>query len=150
MDFISFDELIIIVVIALLVLGPAKTFKLMFSVGQLFAKAKNYLNSVKTQLQLDEIRQEVSSIKENDFHEVVNKISPVPSKSTAQGKRQWTVTADDFKETPKDKTSSHDEDTSKSDLNKTDRNQEKAEADLILRIEKLEQEIALLKQRVAR
>lgn len=47
MDFISFDELIIIVVVALLVLGPAKTFKLMFSVGQIFAKSKNYLNSVK-------------------------------------------------------------------------------------------------------
>lgn len=150
MDFISFDELIIIVVIALLVLGPAKTFKLMFSVGQLFAKAKNYLNSVKTQLQLDEIRQGVSSIKENDFHEAVNRISPVLSKSTAQGKRQWTVTADDFKETPKDKTSSHDEDTSKSTLNKSDSNQDKVDADLILRIEKLEQEIALLKQRVAR
>ena len=150
MDFISFDELIIIVVIALLVLGPAKTFKLMFSVGQLFAKGKNYLNSVKTQLQLEEIRQGVSSIKENDFHEVVNRISPVPSKSTAQGKRQWTVTADDFNETPKDKTSSHDEDTSKSTLYNSDSNQDKSETDLILRIEKLEQEIALLKQRVAR
>lgn len=80
MDFISFDELIIIVVVALLVLGPAKTFKLMFSVGQLFAKAKSYLNSVKTQLQLDEIRHTFSSVKENDFHEVVNRISPIPTK----------------------------------------------------------------------
>ena len=150
MDFISFDELIIIVVIALLVLGPAKTFKLMFSVGQIFAKAKSYLNSVKTQLQLDEIRQSVSSIKENDFHEVVNRISPVPTKSNAQGKRQWTVSAEDFKETPSDKTTTQDEDTSKSALNKSDRNQKKSDADLILRIEKLEQEIALLKERVAR
>lgn len=150
MDFISFDELIIIVVIALLVLGPAKTFKLMFSVGQIFAKAKSYLNSVKTQLQLDEIRQSVSSIKENDFHEVVNRISPVPTKSNAQGKRQWTVSAEDFKETPSDKTTTQDEDTSKSALNKSDRNQKKSDADLILRIEKIEQEIALLKERVAR
>lgn len=150
MDFISFDELIIIVVIALLVLGPAKTFKLMFSAGQLFAKAKNYLNSVKTQLQIDEIRQGVTSIKENDFHEVVNRISPVPTKSSTQGKRQWTVTADDFKETPSDKITPHDEDSSKADLNKTDHNQDMTEADLILRIEKLEQEIALLKERVAK
>ena len=150
MDFISFDELIIIAVIALLVLGPAKTFKLMFSVGQLFAKAKNYLNSVKTQLQIDEIRQGVSSIKENDFHEVVNRISPEPTKSNAQGKRQWTVSAEDFKEATSDKSTTQDEDTSKSDLNKSDRNQKKADADLILRIEKLEQEIALLKERVAR
>lgn len=80
MDFISFDELIIIVVVALLVLGPAKTFKLMFSVGQIFAKSKNYLNSVKTQLQLDEIRHNFPSVKENDFHDVVNRISPIPTK----------------------------------------------------------------------
>ncbi len=100
MDFISFDELIIIVVVALLVLGPAKTFKLMFSVGQIFAKAKIYLNSVKTQLQLDEIRHNFSSVKENDFHEVVNRISPIPTKSNTQGKKQWTVSAEDFKESP--------------------------------------------------
>lgn len=122
----------------------------MFSAGQFLAKAKNYLNSVKTQLQIDEISQGVTSIKENDFHEVVNRISPVPTKSSTKGKRQWTVTADDFKETPSDKTTPHDEDSSKADLNKTDRNQDITEADLILRIEKLEQEIALLKQRVAR
>lgn len=145
MDFISFDELIIIVVVALLVLGPAKTFKLMFSVGQLFAKAKIYLNSVKTQLQLDEIRQSVSSVKENDFHEVVNRISPVPTKGNTQGKRQWTVSAEDFKEAPSDKSTTQGKDTSKTELHK-----DKADADLILRIEKLEQEIALLKERVAR
>lgn len=145
MDFISFDELIIIVVVALLVLGPAKTFKLMFSVGQLFAKSKNYLNSVKTQLQLDEIRHTFSSVKENDFHEVVNRISPIPTKSNTQGKKQWTVSADDFKEEPSDKSTTHDEDVSKTALH-----QDKTDANLILRIEKLEQEIALLKERVAK
>lgn len=145
MDFISFDELIIIVVVALLVLGPAKTFKLMFSVGQLFAKAKSYLNSVKTQLQLDEIRHTFSSVKENDFHEVVNRISPIPTKSNTQGKKQWTVSADDFKEAPSDKYTTHDEDISKTALH-----QDKTDANLILRIEKLEQEIALLKERVAK
>ena len=88
MDFISFDELIIIVVVALLVLGPAKTFKLMFSVGQLFAKAKSYLNSVKTQLQLDEIRHNFSSVKENDFHEVLNRISPIPTKKSLGAKSE--------------------------------------------------------------
>lgn len=150
MDFISFDELIIIVVVALLVLGPAKTFKLMFSVGQLFAKAKIYLNSVKTQLQLDEIRQSVSSVKENDFHEVVNRISPIPTKSNSQGKRQWTVSAEDFKEAPSDKSTTQDKDTSKTALDKTELHKDKTDADLILRIEKLEQEIALLKERVAR
>lgn len=150
MDFISFDELIIIVVVALLVLGPAKTFKLMFSVGQLFAKAKIYLNSVKTQLQLDEIRQSVSSVKENDFHEVVNRISPVPTKGNTQGKRQWTVSAEDFKEAPSDKSTTQGKDTSKTALDKTELHKDKADADLILRIEKLEQEIALLKERVAR
>lgn len=145
MDFISFDELIIIVVVALLVLGPAKTFKLMFSVGQLFAKAKSYLNSVKTQLQLDEIRHTFSSVKENDFHEVVNRISPIPTKSNTQGKKQWTVSDDDFKEAPSDKSTTHDEDVSKTALH-----QDKTDANLILRIEKLEQEIALLKERVAK
>lgn len=145
MDFISFDELIIIVVVALLVLGPAKTFKLMFSVGQLFAKAKSYLNSVKTQLQLDEIRHTFSSVKENDFHEVVNRISPIPTKSNTQGKKQWTVSAEDFKESPSDKSTTHDEDVSKTALH-----QDKTDANLILRIEKLEQEIALLKERVAK
>lgn len=145
MDFISFDELIIIVVVALLVLGPAKTFKLMFSVGQIFAKAKNYLNSVKTQLQLDEIRHNFPSVKENDFHDVVNRISPIPTKSKTQGKRQWTVSAEDFKEAPSDKTSTHNEDVSKTALH-----QDKTDANLILRIEKLEQEIALLKERVAK
>ena len=145
MDFISFDELIIIVVVALLVLGPTKTFKLMFSVGQIFAKAKIYLNSVKTQLQLDEIRQSVSSVKENDFHEVVNRISPIPTKSNTQGKRQWTVSAEDFKEAPSDKATTQEKGTSKTELHK-----DKTDADLILRIEKLEQEIALLKERVAR
>ena len=145
MDFISFDELIIIVVVALLVLGPAKTFKLMFSVGQIFAKAKNYVNSVKTQLQLDELRQSVSSIKENDFHEVVNRISPIPTKSNTQGKRQWTVSAEDFKDAPSDRSTTKVKDTSKTELHK-----DKTDADLILRIEKLEQEIALLKERVAR
>lgn len=150
MDFISFDELIIIVVVALLVLGPAKTFRLMFSVGQIFAKAKSYLNSVKTQLQLDEIRQSVSSIKENDFHEVVNRISPIPTKSNTQGKRQWTVSAEDFKETPADKSTTEVEDISKTALDKKELHKDKTDADLILRIEKLEQEIALLKERVAR
>lgn len=150
MDFISFDELIIIVVVALLVLGPAKTFKLMFSVGQIFAKAKIYLNSVKTQLQLDEIRQSVSSVKENDFHEVVNRISPIPTKSNSQGKRQWTVSAEDFKEAPSDKSTTQGKDTSKTELDKTELHKDKADADLILRIEKLEQEISLLKERVAR
>lgn len=145
MDFISFDELIIIVVVALLVLGPAMTFKLMFSVGQLFAKAKSYLNSVKTQLQLDEIRHTFSSVKENDFHEVVNRISPIPTKSNTQGKKQWTVSAEDFKESPSDKSTTHDEDVSKTALH-----QDKTDANLILRIEKLEQEIALLKERVAK
>lgn len=145
MDFISFDELIIIVVVALLVLGPARTFKLMFSVGQLFAKAKSYLNSVKTQLQLDEIRHTFSSVKENDFHEVVNRISPIPTKSNTQGKKQLTVSADDFKEAPSDKSTTHDEDISKTALH-----QDKTDANLILRIEKLEQEIALLKERVAK
>lgn len=145
MDFISFDELIIIVVVALLVLGPAKTFKLMFSVGQLFAKAKIYLNSVKTQLQIDEIRHNFSSAKENDFHEVVNRISPIPTKSNTQGKKQWTVSAEDFKESPSDKSTTHDEDVSKTALH-----QDKTDANLILRIEKLEQEIALLKERMAR
>lgn len=145
MDFISFDELIIIVVVALLVLGPAKTFKLMFSVGQIFAKAKIYLNSVKTQLQLDEIRHNFSSVKENDFHEVVNRISPIPTKSNTQGKKQWTVSAVDFKESPSDKSTTHDEDVSKTALH-----QDKTDANLILRIEKLEQEIALLKERVAK
>lgn len=145
MDFISFDELIIIVVVALLVLGPARTFKLMFSVGQLFAKAKSYLNSVKTQLQLDEIRHTFSSVKENDFHEVVNRISPIPTKSNTQGKKQWTVSAEDFKESPSDKSTTHDEDVSKTALH-----QDKTDANLILRIEKLEQEIALLKERVAK
>lgn len=145
MDFISFDELIIIVVVALLVLGPAKTFKLMFSVGQLFAKAKIYLNSVKTQLQIDEIRHNFSSVKENDFHEVVNRISPIPTKSNTQGKKQWTVSAEDFKESPSDKSTTHDEDVSKTALH-----QDKTDANLILRIEKLEQEISLLKERVAR
>lgn len=145
MDFISFDELIIIVVVALLVLGPAKTFKLMFSVGQLFAKAKIYLNSVKTQLQLDEIRHNFSSVKENDFHEVVNRISPIPTKSNTQGKKQWTVSAEDFKESPSDKSTTHDEDVSKTALH-----QDKTDANLIFRIEKLEQEIALLKERVAK
>lgn len=144
MDFISFDELIIIVVIALLVLGPAKTFKLMFSVGQIFAKAKNYLNSVKTELQLDEIRQSVSSIKENDFHEVVNRLSPTPASTHSNGKRQWTVTQEDFKETTSDKSTAHDEGSSDSSLNK-----DETDADLILRIEKLEQEIAVLKEKVA-
>lgn len=150
MDFISFDELIIIFVVALLVLGPAKTFKLMFSVGQLFAKAKIYLNSVKTQLQLDEIRQSVSSVKENDFHEVVNRISPIPTKSNTQGKRQWTVSAEDFKEAPSDKSTAQGKDTSKTELDKTELHKDKTDADLILRIEKLEQEIALLKERVAK
>lgn len=145
MDFISFDELIIIVVVALLVLGPAKTFKLMFSVGQLFAKAKIYLNSVKTQLLLDEIRHNFSPVKENDFHEVVNRISPIPTKSNTQGKKQWTVSAEDFKESPSDKSTTHDEDVSKTALH-----QDKTDANLILRIEKLEQEIALLKERVAK
>ena len=145
MDFISFDELIIIVVVALLVLGPAKTFKLMFSVGQLFAKAKRYLNSVKTQLQLDQIRHNFSSVKENDFHEVVNRISPIPTKSNTQGKKQWTVSAEDFKEAPSYKSTTHDEDVSKTALH-----QDKTDANLILRIEKLEQEIALLKERVAK
>lgn len=145
MDFISFDELIIIVVVALLVLGPAKTFKLMFSVGQIFAKAKIYLNSVKTQLQLDEIRHNFSSVKENDFHEVVNRISPIPTKSNTQGKKQWTVSAEDFKESPSDKSTTHDEDVSKTALH-----QDKTDANLILRIKKLEQEIALLKERVAK
>ena len=150
MDFISFDELIIIVVVALLVLCPDKTFKLMFSVGQIFAKAKIYLNSVKTQLQLDEIRQSVSSVKENDFHEVVNRISPIPTKSNTQGKRQWTVSAEDFKEAPSDKSATQDKDTSKTALDKTEFHKDKTDADLILRIEKPEQEIALLKERVAR
>ncbi len=150
MDFISFDELIIIVVVALLVLGPAKTFKLMFSVGQLFAKAKIYLNSVKTQLQLDEIRQSFSSVKENDFHEVVNRISPIPTKSNSQGKRQWTVSAENFKEAPSDKSTTQGKDTSKTELDKTELHKDKADADLILRIEKIEQEISLLKERVAR
>lgn len=150
MDFLSFDELIIIVVVALLVLGPAKTFKLMFSVGQLFAKAKSYVNSVKTQLQLDEIRQSVSSVKENDFHEVVNRISPIPTKSNTQGKRQWTVSAEDFKEAPSDKSTTQGKDTSKTELDKTELHKDKTDVDLILRIEKLEQEIALLKERVAR
>lgn len=150
MDFLSFDELIIIVVVALLVLGPAKTFKLMFSVGQLFAKAKSYVNSVKTQLQLDEIRQSVSSVKENDFHEVVNRISPIPTKSNTQGKRQWTVSAEDFKEAPSDKSTTQEKGTSKTELDKTELHKDKTDADLILRIEKLEQEIALLKERVAR
>ena len=106
---------------------------------------KSYLNSVKTQLQLDEIRHNFSSVKENDFHEVVNRISPIPTKSNTQGKKQWTVSAEDFKEAPSDKSSTHDEDVSKTALH-----QDKTDANLILRIEKLEQEIALLKERVAK
>lgn len=147
MDFIGFDELIIIVVIALLVLGPAKTFKLMFSIGQFFAKAKNYLNSVKTQLQLDEIRNEVSSIRENDFHDVVNRVPPVTTNRSPQnGKRQWTVTDDDFKE-KEVKSSGRDlwEKEQKSSLEKNSDNSE-----IFKRIENLEQEVAALKEKIAR
>lgn len=132
MDFISFDELIIIVVIALLVLGPARTFKLMFSVGQIFAKAKNYLNYVKTELKLEELRKDVSTLKENDFHDVVNRLSPVPSKTGSSGKRQWTVTADDFKENNSSEQSSAPQEHKSEDLKSKDSN-----ADLLLRIEGL-------------
>ena len=48
-------------------------------------------------------------------------------------------------EAPSDKSSTHDEDVSKTALH-----QDKTDANLILRIEKLEQEIALLKERVAK
>lgn len=148
MDFIGFDELIIIVVIALIVLGPVRTFKLMFSLGHFFAKARNYLNSVKTQLQLDEIRQEVSVIRKNDFHDTVNRISPSAADSSHHNvKRQWTVTADDFRE--KDEKSSDRNDVPKDRVQTDDKKNNSDSLQLTERVEKLEQEIAKLKEKIA-
>ena len=97
MSIISFNELIVIIVLCLLVLGPKQTFKLAFALGSLFSKAKSYLNAVKKELNLDQVSEINSTIKANNFKNALNYASPKAPYKTDPNKRQWTVSAEDFK-----------------------------------------------------
>ena len=50
MSFIGLDEIMIIVVISLVILGPSKTFQAAFYIGTLFGKAKNYAVMIQKEL----------------------------------------------------------------------------------------------------
>ena len=133
MSFIVFDELIIIVVLSLVVLGPQRTFKMAFAIGGIFSKARAYLNSVKTQMGLDELDQVKSSLKANDFSSALKVSSPKPITKTDPKQRLWTVDVNEF---------------SKITSTQSNENSDK-DSDLERRISSLEAEIAALKQQIA-
>lgn len=94
MPFISFNELCIILVIALIVLGPQKTFAATFAAGKLFARAKKYAVNLKNELGIDKIDEVKAVYKENDFSQSVKYSSPVRKVHT--DKKMWTVSKEDF------------------------------------------------------
>lgn len=60
---ISFSELMLIGVIALLVLGPERLPRVARTVGHMFGRAQRYMNDVKSDIQREMDIEEISSIK---------------------------------------------------------------------------------------
>lgn len=66
---LSFAEMVFIAVTALLVIGPKELPTLLKTVGRWIAKARRMANGVMQQLELDDLQEEVNTIK-NDAGEV--------------------------------------------------------------------------------
>ncbi|GGE72030.1 MAG TPA: Sec-independent protein translocase protein TatB [Paenalcaligenes hominis] len=60
---ISFSELLLIGVVALVVLGPERLPRVARTVGHMFGRAQRYMNEVKTDIQREIDLDEISSIK---------------------------------------------------------------------------------------
>lgn len=128
MSFISFDEIFLIIIISLVILGPKKTLGMAFYLGSLFGKVKRYLNEIKSELDLGELKQNtLYSANSLDFHS-----TPI---SNPKGKRLWTVNEDDFKS---------ESDYISNSLKKTDDSNQK----LLSRLEKLEKEVSELEKKI--
>lgn len=76
---ISFTELLIIAVVALVVIGPERLPKVARTVGHLFGRMQRYVNDVKSdisrEMQLDELKKLQSTVQEaaRDFETSVNR-----------------------------------------------------------------------------
>lgn len=129
MSFIGLDEIMIIVVISLVILGPSKTFQVAFYIGSLFGKAKKYAVMIQKELGLEEQRKSINSVL-SDFSGALKDplVSKVPVHSD---KRMWTVKKEDFAEQ-----------TQESSLNKK---QFSNKTDLLKRLNDLEKELASIK-----
>ncbi|MGN1280557.1 MAG: twin-arginine translocase TatA/TatE family subunit [Succinivibrio sp.] len=93
MNFLGLDEILIIVLVSLIILGPVKTFGIAVYFGRLFGKAKTYLKKIASELDLEETGKAARQIK-TGFKDALK--DPLVSKVAApvSGKRMWTVDTD--------------------------------------------------------
>lgn len=89
MNFLGLDEILIIVLVSLIILGPVKTFGIAVYFGRLFGKAKGYVKKISCELELDEAKKTALNIK-TGFKDALKDplVSKLPEPST---KRMWTV-----------------------------------------------------------
>lgn len=129
MSFIGLDEIMIIVVISLVILGPSKTFQVAFYIGSLFGKAKNYAVMIQKELGLEEQRKSINSVV-SDFSGALKDplVSKVPSHTD---KRMWTVQKEDF--------------SNQTQVSSFNENHLSKENDLLKRLNDLEKELASIK-----
>ena len=129
MSFIGLDEIMIIVVISLVILGPSKTFQAAFYIGTLFGKAKNYAVMIQKELGLEDQKKSINNVV-SDFSGALK--DPLVSKVPVHtDKRMWTVKKEDF--------SLQKQDNSLNEENSSNEN------DLLKRLNDLEKELASIK-----
>lgn len=67
---IDFSELVIILVVALMVVGPERLPKVARTIGHLWGRAQRYLNSIKTDISRDMAIDEIHKLRERVQQEV--------------------------------------------------------------------------------
>ncbi|MGN0902689.1 MAG: hypothetical protein ACI4M9_05325, partial [Succinivibrio sp.] len=63
MNFLGLDEILVIALVSLVILGPVKTFGIAVYAGKMFGKAKSYVQKIAKELDLEEGRESALQIK---------------------------------------------------------------------------------------
>lgn len=90
---LSFSELMLIGVVALIVIGPEKLPKVARTVGHLLGRAQRYVNDVKTDIRKEMDAAEIGSLKDQ-MQEAANSVKA----SVAEAEKSWRAPIDEAQE----------------------------------------------------